>query len=503
MESHGEEMKQITMRHNGITGSFFLSHGFQNRASLEKCIKTVLKLHDPMESVIGISETDIEGAPLIPLEVLEQSNRIVDSNKIYSPCFWEPQVSGTEGVSDELVQHFQSSSLETQNEDTQPPVYSDNQVHHHLDATSPSTDPSAPQEPSAQDQPATNYNYSGGYDANDPWQNYEYFHQYGKLTIHNEMLKDSYRTETYRQAIMNHKKEIEGKVVLDLGTGTGILAFFCVQAGASKVYAVEASDLADWTELIVAANGLQDRIQVVKGRIEDITLPEKVDVIVSEWMGTFLIFESMLESLLWTRDQLLKPNGFLLPSHSSIFFAPVTMEDFYQEKVNFWHSVYDVDMSVLMPFAKKCAFERPIIDHQLKPENVLAEPILVRNFDLGDVPIEQPYEKTIINFSFKASKDANLHGFAGWFDTLFGAAEDKKNHVTLSTSPDQKSTHWHQLLLMFDNPVPVKKGYTIKGTLRYQRNPDLLRHLIFDVSFAVEELSGEAHTKRFYLWGTE
>lgn len=60
----------------------------------------------------------------------------------------------------------------------------------------------------------------------------------------------------------------------------------------SSVYAVEASDLADWTELTVASNGLADTIKVIKGRIEDLMLPEQVDIIVSEWMGTFLIFVS-------------------------------------------------------------------------------------------------------------------------------------------------------------------------------------------------------------------
>jgi hypothetical protein len=59
------------------------------------------------------------------------------------------------------------------------------------------------------------------------------------------------------------------------------------------VYAVEASGLAEWTELVVAANDKSDKIKVIKGRIEEIALPEKVDIILSEWMGTFLIFISL------------------------------------------------------------------------------------------------------------------------------------------------------------------------------------------------------------------
>jgi len=288
---------------------------------------------------------------------------------------------------------------------------------------------------------------------------------------------------------------------MDLGTGTGILSFFCIAAGAAKVYAIEASDLADWTELIVASNGLSDKIKVIKGRIEEITLPEQVDVIVSEWMGTFLIFESMMESLLWGRDKYLKPDGMMLPSHANIYLSPVTMDEFYKEKVEFWNTVHGVDMSVVIPFAKKCAFEKPMIDKAIKPECVLAEPVLLNSFNLKDVPMNKPYEKTVVQFSFKASKDANMHGFVAWFDVAFvGTAHEK---IVLSTSPDHKDTHWHQDLFLFDTPVAVKQGYTITGTIRYQRNPDLLRHLIIDISYGIVEVPTERYSKRFYLWGNE
>ncbi|KAI8511726.1 class I-like SAM-binding methyltransferase super [Branchiostoma belcheri] len=111
-----------------------------------------------------------------------------------------------------------------------------------------------------------------------------YFSAYADMEIHADMLADSVRTNAYRLAILRCWEQIRGKAVVDVGAGTGILSLFCVQAGARKVYAVEASALAEETRKVVRANGMEGRIEVLHGRAEEVELPEKVDVIVSEWM---------------------------------------------------------------------------------------------------------------------------------------------------------------------------------------------------------------------------
>lgn len=128
------------------------------------------------------------------------------------------------------------------------------------------------------------------------------------------------------------------KVVLDVGTGSGILAIWSAQAGARKVYAVEATNMAEHARELVKANNVQDVVEVIQGSMEDIQLPEKglaflrfsklssnsvfvlvsclfdmywcaVDVIISEWMGYFLLRESMFDSVICARDRWLKPTG--------------------------------------------------------------------------------------------------------------------------------------------------------------------------------------------------
>ncbi len=82
-----------------------------------------------------------------------------------------------------------------------------------------------------------------------------------------------------------------------MGSGTGILSLFCAQAGAKHVYAIEAcTGISEMSKAIVKANELTDKITVINGEIEKIELPvEKVDIIVSEWMGVYLLHESMLK----------------------------------------------------------------------------------------------------------------------------------------------------------------------------------------------------------------
>lgn len=102
--------------------------------------------------------------------------------------------------------------------------------------------------------------------------------------------------------------------MLDIGAGTGILSIFAARSGAKHVYAIENAEIAYFAEEIIKQNGLSHKITVIKGKMEEVVLPvPQVDIIISEWMGYFLTYESMLDSVLFARDKYLKDGGKMLP----------------------------------------------------------------------------------------------------------------------------------------------------------------------------------------------
>jgi type I protein arginine methyltransferase len=154
-----------------------------------------------------------------------------------------------------------------------------------------------------------------------------YFNSYSSFYIHEEMIKDHVRTESYRKAIEGNPDAFKDKIVLDIGCGTGILSIFAARAGAKHVYSLEFADIADYAREIVKKNGLSDKITIIKSKVEEAVLPvQKVDIIISEWMGYFLLYESMLDTVLFARDKWLVKDGLV-----SFFYK----KRFYQTKLLF------------------------------------------------------------------------------------------------------------------------------------------------------------------------
>lgn len=288
-----------------------------------------------------------------------------------------------------------------------------------------------------------------------------YFDSYSHFGIHEEMLKDVVRTKTYQNVIYKNSFLFKDKVVLDVGAGTGILSLFCAKVGAKHVYAIECSSMADMAQEIVNLNGFSDVITVIKGKVEEIDLPvPQVDIIISEWMGYFLLYENMLDTVLYARDKWLVKDGLVLPDKASLCLTAIEDADYKEDKIEFWNSVYGFDMSCI----RKQAMMEPIVDtvdqNQIVTNCQLLKTMDISKMTSGDTSFTAP-------FKLIAERDDYIHALVAYFDVSF-----TKCHKLLgfSTGPKSRGTHWKQTVLYLEDVLTVCQGEAVVGSMTVAPN---------------------------------
>ncbi|KAG1330095.1 protein arginine N-methyltransferase PRMT10 [Cocos nucifera] len=330
-----------------------------------------------------------------------------------------------------------------------------------------------------------------------------YFCTYAFLYHQKEMLSDRVRMDAYYNAVFQNKHHFRGKVVLDVGTGSGILAIWCAQAGAKKVYAVEATKMSDHARELVKANNVDDIVEVIEGSMEEVILPEKVDVIISEWMGYFLLRESMFDSVICARDRWLKPDGIMYPSHARMWIAPIrsslgdqkmndlecAMNDWYNfAEVTETH--YGVNMNALTkPYHEEHEkyYLKTSLWNNLHPNQVIGTPAIIKEIDCLMATVDEIRDVTS-KFSLSINMDrTRLSGFAGWFDVHFrGSMQNPAMHeIELTTAPSiDNTTHWGQQVFLLYPPLRVNEGDRLMISFSMTRSKE--NHRLMDVEFTYE-----------------
>jgi hypothetical protein len=241
-----------------------------------------------------------------------------------------------------------------------------------------------------------------------------------------------------------------------------LLSLFAAQAGAKHVYGVEASKgIYELSKRIISVNGFSERITLINAEIEKVALPtEKVDIIVSEWMGFYLLHESMLSSVIYARDKWLdKKAGLMYPSVAYLYMCPVEMDDYLEQNLKHWSNFNELNFEPFASVYRQLLLEKPLIEC-VKPQQLLDEERLVGSFDLltvtnDDIKSVQAYD---VEFSVTTKQTATrIHGFAFWFDVLF---KTDNGTVTLSSSPKSEPTHWKQTIAFL--PESLDDEYLLK-----------------------------------------
>jgi hypothetical protein len=291
--------------------------------------------------------------------------------------------------------------------------------------------------------------------------------------VHLSMLDDRARTKGFCDAL---RATVEANdVVVDIGTGTGILATCAAQAGARQVYAVESSGIADVAARMFEANGVAERVMLVRRRSTSATLPELASVLVTETIGNDPLDEQLLEIIADAKHRLLAPGARIIPSAIQIYGVAVDIPRvllekhvFTSRKLDEYRAAYEMDFSVLA-------------DHQLSS----TEPIMVESKELATWPLGPPALLAEVDFS---------KPFETWLATrarLTVACDTQHlgivlafraklaEGIILSTLPGEveKANHWaYALFPAFDHPV-LAKGETALVEYSYDRGTTMVRVL--------------------------
>jgi protein arginine N-methyltransferase 1 len=273
-----------------------------------------------------------------------------------------------------------------------------------------------------------------------------YFRRYGDLDLQRRMVTDHARTDAFARAIAEVVRP--GDHVLELGTGTGVLAMLAARAGAARVTAVEASGMARTAADLAHHNGLADVISVYALDARELVLDRPADVLVSEWLGHLALVEGMLDDVVALRDRCLRPGGRMLPSHVSIYLAPIDDPTLYhRDGPGAWRrAVHGLDFAPLEALERAQGRTAQVY---VDPSVLVGPPCPLVTLDLARDAARDALRG--FRTELVVERDATLSGLVGWFD-----AELAPN-TRLCTGPGSPATHWAQTYFPLE-PRAVRAG---------------------------------------------
>jgi protein arginine N-methyltransferase 1 len=248
------------------------------------------------------------------------------------------------------------------------------------------------------------------------------------------MLADSVRLDAYRAAIERYVGPQH--TVVDVGTGTGVLAFFAAAKRPRKIYAIDHSNkMLDYARAAAATNGITS-VSFVAANSRKFRPAESIDVILQEQMGIGLFDEGMLEALIDVRDRCLAPSGRILPAKFDFYLEPVQLIE--PERIPLIKELRIHGVTFPQPplQAGSAYHFREIYPRDV--DFLLCQPEPVFSFDLGTLTLDNLPKR------FQASKPIIRSGQVNGICTYFKATFDED--IAFSTGPEATKTHWPMLL---------------------------------------------------------
>ena len=297
--------------------------------------------------------------------------------------------------------------------------------------------------------------------------------EFTDLCEHEKMLADSVRINTYKRAIEKHVGAED--MVLDLGTGTGILSFFAAGQKPEKIYAIDHSEFITIAEAIAKKNKFEN-IEFVKTNSRNFNPDVKFDIIIHEQIGDYLFNENMIQNLLDLRHRLLKPSGRIIPGKFELFLEPACLKEPFNIPFIWENQVHGVDFSFLENYYEELEQHKPADYRQEWIEadavnHFLCEAKPILEFDLNELGSEKEIPRSM-EISKQIVTPGSFDGMCLFFKVVF----DEEIHF--DTSPLTTHTHWGNCFFRIESRK-CQGGESVKYKLNM---PDLLDIKTWSVS---------------------
>jgi protein arginine N-methyltransferase 1 len=265
-----------------------------------------------------------------------------------------------------------------------------------------------------------------------------------------DMIADEKRMDAYAATLQ--RAVTADAAVLDIGTGTGIFALLACQFGARHVYAVEPDDAIHVARRIAHDNGYADQITFIQDFSTRISLPEPVDVIISDLHGVLPYYEAHIPSIIDARQRHLAAGGCLIPQRDTLWATVVSAPEVYSDMIKPWiGNKYNLPMQ---------AARQIVTNHwgreQLRPEQFLVLPQSWGTLDYAMITSPDICATLV----WTVEQGATAHGLAVWFDTKLTEG------ICLSNAPGMTELIYGHAFFPWTDPITLAAGDEITVTLQ-------------------------------------
>jgi protein arginine N-methyltransferase 1 len=264
------------------------------------------------------------------------------------------------------------------------------------------------------------------------------------------MLTDEVRVGAWRQAMAELVRP--GDAVADVGAGAGLLSVLACKAGARRVYAIEDSRILEVARDVIDQAGLKDKVVLLPLSSRDVILPEQVDVVLCELLGSFGLNGGLLPTLVDARRRFLRSGGRVGPCAVELCLAPVEMPEWRRKFLDCWERVPELNLAALRRRAANSLYYTSI------PTAALLSPPA----EMGRIALTDPSSgEWAGQTEFVVSRPGRLDGIGGWCTSWMTA------DISVTNSPfAARSVDWGQALLGLEEPVEVSAGDRVAALVR-------------------------------------